>query len=218
MSKRKSGWTPLQIAVHVGAFIPLLLLAWDFWQGSAAVAINPFQAFTLRTGKAAIILLVLSLAVTPLITVTGWRQLAPLRKPLGLYAFMYAAIHFTIFVVDNGYVENSVDWMAVYEATFEKRFALVGFATLLILLPMAITSNKWSMRHLKKNWKRLHRLVYAAGILAAIHFIWLVKSDYREPLIYAGIIILLLVLRVPPIRRHIVNFRTRRKNRSTVTA
>ena len=218
MSKRKSGWTPLQIAVHVGAFIPLLLIAWDFWQGSAAVAINPFQAFTLRTGKAAIILLMLSLAVTPLITVTGWRQLAPLRKPLGLYAFMYAAIHFTIFVVDNGYVENSVDWMAVYEATFAKRFALVGFATLLILLPMPITSNKWSMRHLKKNWKRLHRLVYVAGILAAIHFIWLVKSDYREPLIYAGIIILLLVLRIPPIRRHIVNFRTRRKNSPAAAA
>ena len=209
MAKRKQGWTPLQIITHIGAFIPLMLIGWGIWQGNAALLINPIQEVTLRTGKAAIVLLMLSLSVTPVITVFGLRQIAPLRKPLGNYAFMYAAIHFIIFVVDNGIVENSISWLAVYEATFEKRFAFAGFAALMILLPLAITSNQWSMRTLRKNWKRLHRFVYGAGILAVIHFIWLVKSDIREPLLYGAWVTLLLVLRLPAVRRYVVNFRTR---------
>ena len=126
--KNKSGWTPLQIAVHVGAMVPLLWLAWDFWRGNAALEINPFQFITLRTGKAALILLLLSLACTPLHTLFGWRQVLLWRKPLGLYAFLYGLLHFSIFVVDNGYIGDSLDLLAVYAATFEKRFALAGFA------------------------------------------------------------------------------------------
>ena len=215
MAKRKQGWSPLKVITHVGALIPLILLAWEFWQVSptSPLMINPFQEITLRTGKAAIVLLMLSLAVTPINTVFGYRQVIPLRKILGLYAFMYAAIHFSIFIVDNGFVESSIDLVAVYEATFEKRFALAGFATLMILLPLAITSNRWSMRQLRKNWKRLHRFVYLAGILAVFHFIWLVKSDIREPLIYAAILTVLLVLRVPAVRRYVVHIRTRLTNR-----
>ena len=211
MAKRKQGWTPLQIITHVGAFIPLILIAWDFWFGSptSPLMINPFQEITFRTGKAALVLLLLSLAVTPVNTTFGWRQVIPLRKPLGLYAFMYGSIHFLIFIVDNGYIGSTIDWLAVYEATFEKRFALVGFAALMIMLPLAITSNKWSMRQLRKNWKRLHRFVYLAGILVIIHFVWLVKSDIREPLAYGTVLFILLVLRLPPVRRYVVNARTR---------
>lgn len=212
MAKRKSGWTPLQIITHIGALIPLVWLVWDFWQGNMALLINPFQDITFRTGKAALILLLLSLAVTPLNTVFGWRQVIPLRKPLGLYAFMYGALHFLIFIVDNGYVEDTIYWSAIYEATFEKRFALVGFAALMILLPLAITSNQWSMRHLKKNWKRLHKLVYLAGILVIIHFVWLVKSDVREPLVYGAVLALLLALRLPPVRRWLSDWRNKRKS------
>ena len=199
MSKRKSGWTPLQIITHIGALIPLVLIVWGFWFGSStsALAINPFQDVTFRTGKAALVLLMLSLAVTPVFTVTGFRQVIPLRKPLGLYAFMYGAIHFSIFIVDNGYVGDSIDWWAIYAATFEKRFALVGFAALMILLPLAITSNQWSMKKLRKNWKRLHQLVYLAGVLVVIHYIWLVKSDIRQPLMFGAFLTLLLALRIP---------------------
>ena len=215
MAKRRRGWSPLKVITHIGALVPLILLAWEFWQASptSPLMINPFQDVTLRTGNAAIILLMFSLAVTPINTVFGFRQVIPLRKILGLYAFMYAAIHFLVFIVDNGYIESSIDLVAVYEATFEKRFALVGFAALMILLPLAITSNRWSMRQLRKNWKRLHRLVYVAGILAVIHFIWLVKSDTREPLIYAAILTTLLVLRLPPVRRYVVHVRSRLTNR-----
>ncbi len=218
MATRKNGWTPLQIAVHVGAFVPLLLIVWNFWQGNMALLINPFQDVTFRTGKAALILLLLSLACTPLNIVFGWRQVLPLRKPLGLYAFMYGALHFLIFIVDNGYIGSSVDLVAVYEATFEKRFALVGFAALMILLPLAITSNQWSMRQLKKNWKRLHQLVYAAGILVIIHFIWLVKSDIREPLVYGAILTLLLAVRIPVVRRFFVDLRSPKKNKPRIAA
>ena len=211
MAKQKNGWTLLQVVTHIGAFVPLLWIVWDIWQGNMALLINPFQDVTFRTGKAALILLLLSLAVTPVNTVFGWRQVIPLRKPLGLYAFMYGMLHFAIFVVDNGYVSGSIDLYAVYAATFEKRFALVGFAALMILLPLAITSNRWAMRQLKKNWKRLHRLVYLAGILVIIHFVWLVKSDVREPLLYGAILTLLLVLRIPPVRRLVANWRNRKK-------
>jgi len=207
MAQSKNGWTLLQIAAHVGAWGPLLLIGWSFWQGNMALLVNPFQAVTLRTGLAALILLLLSLACTPLNTVFGWRQVLVLRKPLGLYAFMYGTLHFLIFVVDNGYVGNSIDLAAVLSATFEKRFALAGLAALLILLPLALTSTQWAMRRLQKNWKRLHRLVYAAGLLAIIHFIWLVKSDIREPLLYGAILALLLGLRLPAVRRYITQTR-----------
>lgn len=201
-------WTPLQIITHLGGWFPLAWLAWDFWQGSnTKLLINPFQEITFRTGEAAIILLMLSLACTPVNILTGFRPVLALRKPLGLFAFMYATLHFAVFIIDNGYVSNSIHWLAIYEATFEKRFALVGFAAFVILLALALTSNQWSMRQLKKNWKRLHQLVYAAGILAVIHFVWLVKSDIREPLIYGAILTLLLVLRIPSVRKWVINTR-----------
>ncbi|RME99714.1 MAG: sulfoxide reductase heme-binding subunit YedZ [Chloroflexi bacterium] len=216
MATRKNGISPLMVALHVGAFVPLLWTVWDFWQGNMALAINPFQEVTFRTGKAALILLLLSLAVTPVNSVFGWRQVIPMRKWLGLYAFMYGLLHFAIFIVDNGLVGGGISAVALYEATFKKRFALVGFAALMILLPLAVTSNKWAMRQLKKNWKRLHRLVYLAGVLVIVHFIWLVKSDVREPLIYGAVLTVLLALRVPAVRKSIRNLRSRRKNPRTI--
>jgi sulfoxide reductase heme-binding subunit YedZ len=214
MAKWKwGGWTPLQIITHIGAWLPLIWLAWDFWQADITLLINPFQEVTFRTGKAAIVLLMLTLACTPVNTVFGFNQVLTLRKPLGNYAFMYGVLHFLIFIVDNGIVSNSLNVMAIYEATFEKRFALVGFAVVMIMLPLALTSNQWAMKKLRKNWKRLHRLVYLAGILAVIHFIWLVKSDIREPLIYGAILTILLVLRIPSVRKYVVNTRRQLLNR-----
>jgi sulfoxide reductase heme-binding subunit YedZ len=219
MSKRLwGGWTPLQIITHIGGWFALIWLAWDFWQGQTALLINPFQEATFRTGKAAIILLMLSLACTPINIISGYKPVLALRKPLGLYAFMYGALHFLIFIVDNGVVENQLDLMAIYGATFEKRFALVGFAAFMILLPLALTSNQWAMRQLRKNWKRLHRLVYLAGVLVVIHFIWLVKSDIREPLVYGAILTLLLVLRIPGVRKYVINTRQHLFKRNQATA
>jgi sulfoxide reductase heme-binding subunit YedZ len=143
------------------------------------------------------VLLVLSLAVTPVNTVLGLKSALKVRRALGLYAFMYVSLHFLTFIgLDYGF-----DWSLLKEAIFEKRYALVGFAAGLILLPLAITSTKYWMRRLGQNWKKLHHLVYLAALLAVVHYVWLVKSDIREPLAYGAIVLLLLFFRLPWMRR-----------------
>jgi sulfoxide reductase heme-binding subunit YedZ len=210
MDTLRKNW--LRILTHLGALTPLAWLLWDYWFDNLTV--NPIQDITFRTGKPALILLVLSLACTPVNTLFGFKQVLPLRKPLGLYAFMYVCLHFLIFIgLDYGF-----DVGLLYEAIFEKRYALVGFAAFLILLPLAITSTQGWMRRLGKNWKRLHRWVYLAGILAVVHYVWLVKSDIREPLLYGAAVGLLLLLRLPAVRKVVANFRSRfKKERRTRT-
>ena len=196
----------LWITVHFAALIPLMWLLVDFWFDNLTV--NPVQNITIRTGDTAIQLLILSLACTPLNIIFGWKQVLPLRKPLGLYAFMYASLHFLTFIgLDYGF-----RWGLIYEATFEKQFALVGFFALFILTLLAITSNRWAMKQVGKNWKRLHQTVYGAGLLAALHFMWARKLDLDpEALLYGGVIITLLIIRLPQIRKLFTNFRQKRK-------
>jgi sulfoxide reductase heme-binding subunit YedZ len=192
----------LQILTHIGALVPLATLVWNFWQGQLSV--NPIQDITLRTGKYALVLLVLSLACTPINSVFGFRQVLRLRRPLGLYAFMYVSLHLLTFVgLDYGF-----EWVLIREAIFEKRFALAGFAAFLVLLPLAVTSTKGWMRRLGKKWKRLHRGVYLAALLAVTHFIWLVKSDIREPLLYGVVLVVLLILRIAGVRRRVSRSRS----------
>lgn len=194
MKRRKRKINPLQIAAHVGALIPLALLVWDFWSGNLGPDI--IRAATLRTGKAALVLLVLSLACTPVNIIFNFKPALKLRRPLGLYSFMYAGIHFAIFIG----VDYFFNFKLIKDALFEKRYALVGLATGLILLTLAITSTDGWKRRLKKNWKRLHTLVYAAGVLAVVHFIWLVKQGVLEPWIWAGVVVVLLLIRVKPVK------------------
>jgi sulfoxide reductase heme-binding subunit YedZ len=192
----------LRFLVHAGALLPLAVLLWDYWQGGLSV--NPIQDVTLRTGKYALILLVLSLACTPINLVFGYKPVLRVRRALGLYAFMYVALHLLIFVgLDYGF-----DPALIREAILEKRYALVGFTAFLILLPLAITSTKGWMRRLGMLWKRLHRWVYLAALLAVLHFVWLVKSDIREPLMYGAVVVILLVLRIPRVRRSVSHFRS----------
>lgn len=189
--------------VHVGAWLPMIIILWDYRQGHLTA--NPIQALTLRTGKTALVLLMLTLVVTPLNTITGRRWLVRLRRTLGLYSFMYAALHFLIFVgLDYGFNLEFIN-----EALFEKRFAYVGLAAGMILLPLAITSTKEWMRRLGKNWKRLHRGIYLAGILAVTHYWWAVKADYRQPAVFGLVLGVLLLLRLPIVRRKISDARLR---------
>ena len=201
MAWLKRNW--LLILTHFGALLPLARLIWNFFHDQLTA--NPIQYITFQTGKSALVLLVLALACTPLNTVFGFRQAVGLRKSLGLYAFLYATFHFLTFVgLDYGF-----DPSLLKEAIFKKRYALVGFAAFLALLPLAITSTRGWMRRLGKNWKRLHRLIYLAALLAVIHFVWLVKSDVREPLAYGAVVVLLLVLRLKTVRRALVDLRER---------
>lgn len=191
----------LQIAVHVASLAPLALLIWDGLQRHLTA--NPIQAITLRTGKPALILLVLSLACAPVSSVLGLRLALKWRRPLGLYAFFYAALHFLTFTV----LDYGLDLFLLREAIFEKRYALVGFAAFVLLVPLAITSTRGWMKRLGKRWKRLHRVVYVAGVLVVVHYIWLVKADRREPLLWGAVVLLLLSLRLPFLRRALVKIR-----------
>lgn len=193
----------LQILVHMACLIPFALLIWDGLHNQLTV--NPIQEITDRTGKTALILLVLSLLCTPANTVLGIKQAVPLRRPLGLYAFFYVCLHlFTFAVIDYG-----LDWGLIQQAIFEKRYVLVGFSAFLLLLPLALTSTKGWQRRMGKRWKRLHQAVYLAALLAVVHFIWEVKADIREPLMYGAAVGALLLLRVPAIRRAITRLRYR---------
>jgi sulfoxide reductase heme-binding subunit YedZ len=185
----------LLILTHIGSIIPMVILLWDWSQGNLTA--NPIQAVTLRTGRFAIILLILSLSITPLNFLFRLRQVIPLRKWLGLYSAFYVGVHFLIFIgVDYGF-----NFSFILADLLTKKYVIVGFFAGLSLLPLVLTSTKgWQIR-LKKNWKWLHRFVYLAGLLAVTHYVWLVKSDIRTPLLYAGIVILLLVLRIPAVRR-----------------
>lgn len=198
---RKSQQQILRVAGHMGALIPLALIIWDLNQGGLGA--DPIREVTLRTGKAAIVLLILSLAVTPFKIWFGLQQFHPLRRILGVYAAIYVALHLLIFV----YLDYGLDFGLIYEAIFEKYYALVGFAAFLILLPLALTSTRRAMRKMGKSWTRLHRWVYLAGILAVLHYLLLVKNAYTSPLLYAGILAILLLTRVKPVKQAILRFR-----------
>ena len=191
----------LRIAVHLGAWLPLIVLV-----AQAALdqlGAEPIRAAILRTGKTALVLLLLSLTSTPLNTLFGFKAALKVRRALGLYAFLYAALHLTLFVgVDYGF-----NGSLLVDAMLTKRYTLVGLAAGTILLLLAVTSfNVWKKR-LGKGWKRLHRLAYLAALLAAIHFIWLVKPGVAEPYYWLAAVVLLLSLRLPFIRRAITRLR-----------
>ncbi|MEK7439504.1 MAG: protein-methionine-sulfoxide reductase heme-binding subunit MsrQ [Chloroflexota bacterium] len=186
-------FTPFQLLVHLASLSQFALLVFDFFTDNLTV--NPIQYVTQKTGKAALTLLCLSLACTPAVTL-GFKSAAKVRRPLGVYACLYASFHFLTFVgLDYGF-----DLGLIYEAIFKKPYALVGFSAFLILLPMALTSTQGWMKRLGKKWKGLHRWVYLTGILVVIHYLWLVKSDIREPLIYGAIVVFLLLMRISRVR------------------
>jgi sulfoxide reductase heme-binding subunit YedZ len=204
---RRDGLRWLTHALCLG---PFLLLLWD---GSRnALTVNPIEEITLRTGKTALVLLVLTLASTPLNRVLGWRWTVPLRRPLGLWTFFYASLHLFTFAV----IDYALDPGLIWQAIDEKRYVLAGFSAFLLLVPLAVTSTRGWMRRLGRRWTALHRLIYLAAPVAVLHFVWLVKADRREPLLYGAAVGLLLLLRTPPGRRLTGRFRGQLRGRATV--
>lgn len=191
------------LAVNVAAAIPLLLLGWDAWRGG--LGINPITTITNRTGKTALILLTLSLACTPANIITGSRQPLAVRKALGMWAFVYASFHLLNFVgLDYGFDVRLI----LADGLPAKPYILVGLAAFLILVPLAITSSKGWMKRLGPKWKSLHKWVYVAGIAAVVHFFWKAKAaEQVEPILYGLLITFLLIMRLPPVRKRIVQVR-----------
>jgi sulfoxide reductase heme-binding subunit YedZ len=176
-------------AIAIGTLPAASLAISAFTDGLGA---NPVERVTHVTGDWALRFLLLSLAVTPLRRLFGWSWVAPLRRTLGLTAFGYACLHYLIFLG----LEHFFDWQLIVEDVLERRFVWVGFAAFLCLVPLAVTSTRAMIRRLGRHWVSLHRLVYLAAVLGVTHFLWLVKSDLREPLVYAAILTLLLGLRL----------------------
>lgn len=182
-------------------FIALLYPAFAIWD----LVINgpgpdPIADWMDGTGTGAITFLFLSLGMGPIAFLFSGRFVQQFRRTTGLLSFFYATLHGLVFFV----VDHGLDPTLLQDAVLEKPFVIAGLSSYLILLVLALTSTKSWIRRLKRNWKRLHLLVYPAAGLSVLHFVWLVKSDYRGPAVWGVLFFLLLVLRIRRIKSRVI--------------
>jgi sulfoxide reductase heme-binding subunit YedZ len=161
------------------------------WFG-ASLGADPVKQLEHECGKTALNFLMLTLAVTPVRNLLGFPQLLRLRRMLGLFAFFYVVVHFTVYLV----LDLELNWSVLGADIAKRPYITIGFTALLLLLPLAATSTNGMMRRLGRRWTQLHRLVYVIAILGVWHFYWQVKRDVREPLIYVAILTALLLYRL----------------------
>jgi sulfoxide reductase heme-binding subunit YedZ len=154
---------------------------------------NPIEFITRSTGTWTLVGLLVTLSVTPLRRLSGRAELLRYRRMLGLFAFFYACLHFVTYL----WLDQFFDLAAIARDIVKRPFITVGFTAFVLLIPLAATSSRAMMRRLGRNWQRLHRLIYPIALLGVIHYLWLVKKDMTQPLIYGGALVLLLVLRLP---------------------
>jgi sulfoxide reductase heme-binding subunit YedZ len=198
------GFRIFKAVLFVLAALPAVWLAVDGFRGNLTA--DPIEEITHRTGWWTITLLMVTLSVTPIRRFTGWNQLIKVRRMLGLYAFFYVTLHLLTYVVLDLFFAFDI----LVEDVVKRPYITVGFAGFLMLLALAVTSTKGWVRRLGKRWARLHQLVYVAALAGVVHFYWQVKADTREPLIYAGVLLALLVLRL--------RFRVRTRDRARALA
>ncbi|MFC4160630.1 protein-methionine-sulfoxide reductase heme-binding subunit MsrQ [Chitinimonas lacunae] len=175
----------LKSLVFALSLLPLGRMAWIVLSGQA---VNPIEFITRSTGTWTLVLLLLTLAITPLRRIGNWPTLLRLRRMLGLFAFFYACLHFLTYL----WLDRFFDLGDIVRDIAKRPFITVGFAAFVLLLPLALTSTDAMMRRLKRNWQRLHYSVYAVAVLGVLHYLWLVKRDLTEPLLYGALLALLL--------------------------
>jgi sulfoxide reductase heme-binding subunit YedZ len=180
------------------AWLGWLVLEVLYFDGRGLTA-NPVEFLNLYLGDWAIRILLVSLAVTPIKILTGWKQIVRLRRLLGLFAFFYVALHISNYVV----LDQFFDWLAIWNDILKRWYITVGMVGLLCLIPLAITSTKgWIKKMGGKNWNKLHKLVYIAGAAACLHFFMMRKGIQLEPIIYGGIFLSLMAVRmIEPMKR-----------------
>jgi methionine sulfoxide reductase heme-binding subunit len=177
--------------VFLACLGPLLVLIWQV--ANNGLGPNPVEAVVHVTGLWALRFLLVTLSVTPLRRLTGLPWLLRYRRMLGLFAFFYAALHFIAYLV----LDRALVWDEILRDLTERPYITLGFSALVLLVPLAITSTRGWMRRLGRRWQQLHRAVYVIAILGVAHFLWLVKADLREPLLYAALLAGLLAARAP---------------------
>ena len=180
----------LKPVVFLACLGPALLLVWDTFTGGLSV--NPIEDITHRTGDWALRFLLVTLAITPIRWLTGWNAVIRFRRMAGLFAFFYATLHFSTYIV----FDHFFDVASIIEDIAERKYVTAGFLAFVLMVPLAVTSTRGMIRRLGKRWISLHRLVYISAIAGVVHFVWLVKLDIREPLIYAAILAGLLGARL----------------------
>jgi sulfoxide reductase heme-binding subunit YedZ len=187
----RRGRIALKVGVWIVALTPLALLAFRAWRDDLTA--NPISFITNTLGDWTFRLLLASLALTPLRIVTGMAWQIPLRRLLGLFAFCYAAMHFSVWIV----LDHFFNWGQMGADIVKRPYITVGMLALTSLIPLALTSTTGMIRRLgARNWKRLHRLVYFTAVCAALHFLWLAKVGRRDQYVYAAIVVLLLGVRL----------------------
>ncbi len=181
----------LKPAVFLTCLVPVAWLAYRAFTGDLGA--NPIETLSRYTGDWTLRFLLIALAVTPARHLSGWAGVMRLRRMLGLFAFFYACLHFLTYLV----LDQFFHWPSILEDIGERPYITVGFTAFVLLIPLAATSTNAMVRRLGgRRWQALHRAVYAIGVLGVLHFLWLVKADNREPLIYAFVLALLLGYRL----------------------
>jgi sulfoxide reductase heme-binding subunit YedZ len=181
----------LKTVLWVSALLPTAWMIAGAFRGWLGV--NPIEKVTHVTGLSTLILLLVTLAVTPARRITGWNPVIQLRRPLGLFAFYYACVHFLIWMV----LDLNFEFSWITQDIKDRPYITVGFTAFLLLIPLAVTSTKGWIRRLGRRWTALHRLIYVSASLGVIHFYWLVKSDTRLPILLGTILGVLLLARIP---------------------
>ena len=172
----------LRILTFLVCLIPFVLLLLKVLQNDLGP--DPAKELALETGEWSIRFLLLALAMTPLRHLSGRMEFAQRRRMVGLFALFYASVHFLVWVI----FLLGLRWGAILEEVVERPYITIGFSSFLILIVLGATSPRVMVRKLGKNWRRLHRLVYVAGVLAVIHLVWIVRTDLSEALLYGAIL------------------------------
>ena len=172
----------LRILTFLICLIPFVLLLLKVLQNDLGP--DPAKELALETGEWSIRFLLLALAMTPLRHLSGRMEFAQRRRMIGLFALFYASVHFLVWVI----FLLGLRWGAILEEVVERPYITIGFSSFLILIVLGATSPRVMVRKLGKNWRRLHRLVYVAGVLAIIHLVWIVRTDLSEALLYGAIL------------------------------
>lgn len=186
-----------KVLLFLLCLVPLLLLLWDAVQQQLGA--NPVEALLHSSGDWGLRLLLVTLAITPLRKLTGWGWLLRYRRMLGVFAFFYALLHVIVYL----WLDRGLSWGEIGIDLVERPYITLGFAAFLILFALAVTSTRGMMRRLGKHWSILHQWVYAAGLFGVIHFLWLVKADYREPGIYAALFLILMLFRAGSFKKRL---------------